>query len=94
MTRPRFSAARCALLSVLLAVAGCKATTPRFDSQFGNAVSLLNAQQAINPAAALNRDPVSGMDGRAARSAYEQYQKSYSAPEKQADAFSIGLGGR
>ncbi len=94
MTRHRFPAARCALLSVLLAVAGCKATTPRYDSQFGNSVSLLNAQQAINPAAALNPNPVLGMDGRAARSAYERYQKSYAVPEPQTNLFSIGLGGR
>jgi hypothetical protein len=81
-------------LLLALAAAGCSSPTPRLDAQFGDAVSLLNAQQQINPAAALNRDPVNGMDARAARSAYERYQKSFSAPEPQTNQFGIGLGGR
>jgi len=92
MQRPRFFSMTC--LSLLaLAISGC-GTTPRLDRQFGYSVAALRTQQLINPQAADNRDPVNGMDGRAANAAYESYQKSFTAPVPQAAAFTIGVGGR
>jgi hypothetical protein len=55
---------------------------------------LLKAQQTLNPQAALNTNPVSGIDGRSAASGYDQYQKSYKTPEPLPNAFTIGVGGR
>ena len=92
MQRPRFFSVTClALLGLITSACG---TTPRLDRQFGRSVDLLRNQQVINPQASLNRDPVSGMDGRAANAAYETYQKSFTAPVPQATAFTIGVGGR
>lgn len=82
--------AACLALPVLLA--GCASNTPQLDRQFGQAVSLMQAQQVIDPQAGKRPEPA-GLDGRAARSAYEQYQKSYAAPEPQPQAFTIGIGG-
>ena len=84
----------CAVFAALLMTTGCASRTPYLDSRFGESVSLLKAQQTLNPQAALNTNPVSGLDGRAAASAYDQYQKSYKAPEPLPNAFSIGIGGR
>lgn len=83
------------LLCTLLAVAasGCQSLSPQLDSQFGQAVTLMQRQQVINPQAASNTNPVLGLDGRAARSGYAQYQKSFAAPEPQPQAFTIGIGG-
>jgi hypothetical protein len=53
---------------------------------------MLKAQQIINPEAGLNGEPVTGMDGRAAKSAYDQYQKTYQAPQPQPNIFTIGIG--
>lgn len=92
MSRPRLPALPCALL--LLAVAGCSSNTPNLDSQFGLAVSQLNAQQVLHPDAGLNADPVAGMDGKAASGAQQRYQKSFAAPEPQNNVFSIGVGTR
>lgn len=89
--RPHFLVP-CAML-VLLASSGC-ATTPMLDKNFGKSVALLRAQQIVEPQAALNRDPVAGMDGKAANAAYETYQKSFTAPAPQAAAFTIGVGAR
>ena len=76
-----------------LALAAC-VTTPRLDRQFGASVAVLRAQQTLNTQAGANRDPVSGMDGQAASAAYDNYQKSFSAPVPQPAAFTIGVGTR
>lgn len=81
-------------LAVLALSTSACGTTPRLDRQFGRSVDLLRTQQIINPLAAMNQDPVSGMDGRAANAAYEAYQKSFTAPTPQPAAFSISVGGR
>lgn len=93
MNRNQFRTAS-VLCAVLLAVAGCVSLTPNLDSHFGEAVNLVKAQQTLYPEASLNTDPVKGMDGKAAKSGYDAYQKSYITPEPQTSAFTIGVGGR
>ena len=83
--------AACAAL--LLTVAGCTSTTPNLDRHFGDGLNLAKAQQTLNPQAGRNLDPVSGIDGKAAKSAYDEYQKSYRMPVLQPNAFTIGIGG-
>jgi hypothetical protein len=65
-------------LPILLAglLSACAQTTPKWDARFGFDTRLMLAQQVLNPAAGRNTDPVSGMDGRSARNAYERYQKA------------------
>jgi len=65
-------------LPILLAglLSACASTTPNWDARFGIDTRMLLAQQTMNPGAARNTDPVSGMDGRSARTAYERYQKA------------------
>lgn len=81
-----------ALCAVALAIAGCVPLTPNLDSHFGEAVNQLKAQQTLYPEASRNADPVAGMDGKAAKSAYDLYQKSYRTPEPPSNAFTIGVG--
>jgi hypothetical protein len=64
------------LVSLFGALQGCS-STPRFDDHFGASVRANLSAQVINPAAAANADPVSGMDGAAARAAQERYQRSF-----------------
>ena len=64
-------------------LAGCVHTTPDWDAHFGDNARIALAQQVAQPLAARNADPVAGMDGRAARGAYERYQKSFSEPAQQ-----------
>ena len=83
------------LLSLLVLLAGCAATTtPVLDSHFGESVALLKSQQIMYPDAYRNANPVSGIDGKAGVSAYQRYQKSFAAPEPQPNVFTIGVGGR
>jgi len=67
-------------------------TTPNFDSKFGEAARATFSQQIINPNAGNNSDPVTGLDGQAARDVIENYQKSFAQPEKNANASNIGVG--
>ena len=90
MQRPPFLPLLCVLLASF-AASGC-ATTPHFDRNFGRSVGLLRAQQVINPQAGLNRDPVTGLDGKAAVAGYNAYQKSFSAPVPQSGGMTISLG--
>ena len=80
--------------ALLLTIAGCTSTTPNLDRHFGDGLNLAKAQQTLNAQAVRNLDPVSGIDGKAAKSAYDEYQKSYRMPVLQPNAFTIGVGGR
>ncbi len=81
-------------VALSLGASGCATTTPALDRHFGQSVNMINAQQTMNPSAALNTNPVSGLDGKAAKSGYDAYQKSFAKPEPQTSAFTIGIGGR
>jgi hypothetical protein len=78
-------------------LSGCASTvvqtTPHWDGRFGTDVRIALAQQVARPDAGRNPDPVAGMDGRAARSAYERYQKVSSDPAPQPSSFTIGVSG-
>ncbi|NYE62991.1 hypothetical protein FHW58_004213 [Duganella sp. 1224] len=66
-------------LLILLAagmLSACAQTTPQWDSRFGVDTRATLALQIAVPAAGRNTDPVAGMDGHAARAAYERYQKA------------------
>ena len=81
-----------AICGTLGGLSGCTSVTPNLDGQFGQSVSLIKAQQTLNPSASRNTNPVNGLDGVAAKSGYDAYQKSYAAPLPPANAFTIGIG--
>jgi type IV pilus biogenesis protein CpaD/CtpE len=89
-TRNRLAAAAAALAGLLLQ--GCS-TTPRFDHNFGASVRANLAAQVIDPGAAVNANPASGMDGTAALAARERYQHSFKEPEPRPAALFISGGG-
>lgn len=71
------------LLPALVAAClqGCMHTTPEWDRQFGSATRANLAVQVLDPAGAANRNPATGVDGRAAKGAHERYQRSFAQPE-------------
>ena len=81
------------LLGISMLAAGCVTRSPVTDLHLGESVSLLKSHQILNPKAGLNQDPVAGIDGKAAKSAYDEYQKSFRVPVQQPNALSIGVGG-
>lgn len=77
-------------LLLLTLLGGC-AQTPRLDREFGDAVKAARLAQTINPLPPATT-AVNGIDGEAAKSAYDAYQKSFKAPQPQAGALSVGVG--
>lgn len=81
------------LCGLALLAGGCVQRAPFLEGQMGQSLSLIKAQQTLNPEASRNTDPVVGMDSKAAKSGYDRYQKSFRTPEPQPNAFTIGIGG-
>ena len=73
-------------------ISACAQTSPRYDAEFGNATRATLQAQIINPDAGNNPDTVTGLDGQAARDAMYNYQKSFTNPKSEPNAFSIGVG--
>jgi hypothetical protein len=90
ITRNRLAAAAAALAGLLLQ--GCSAT-PRFEDHFGASLRANLAAQVIDPAAAANANPVSGVDGIAALAARERYQRSFKETDHEASQPLIAGGG-
>jgi len=78
--------------AAVVLISGCVQRSPRLDTHFGTAVPVIKAQQILRPGTATDADPGVGVDGKAAKSGYDEYQKSYSAPAAPANVFSIGVG--
>ena len=77
---------RLLLTTVVLGLAsqlsGCGSTTPELDAKFGDAVRAAREAQTLNPGASANKDPVLGLDGKAAVQAQERYEDSFKSPPK------------
>lgn len=81
------------LIAIALMATGCAMPFGAQEAPMGASVSLTMAQQVMNPTAGTNNNPVTGMDGQAAKSSYDAYQKTYRAPLPQQNTFTIGVGG-
>lgn len=75
-------------------LAACTATTtPRTDGQLGDSLKAIKTQQALNPNASGNPDPVSGLDSRSAKGAMDNYHESFRKPKADTgSSFSTGSG--
>lgn len=77
---------------ITAALAGCVAPAPHLEAHFGDAVRQAVAQQTLNPNASLNPDPVSGIDGEAAKNAADRYQETFKSPPPVVNVINIGGG--
>ncbi|MDP5238036.1 hypothetical protein Q9Q94_00750 [Uliginosibacterium sp. 31-16] len=86
---------RCMLIIAAASLTACTATTtPRTDDQMGDSLHIIKAQQIVNPEAARNRDPVSGLDSKSAKGAMENYHESFRKPKSDTgSSFSSGGSG-
>ncbi|WP_332671069.1 pilus assembly protein [Aromatoleum sp.] len=74
-----------------LALAGCVATSPKWDERFGEAARTITAQQVIAPDASKNTDTVAGIDGKAAQGAMGEYAKSFTVQEKKTSTLNVNF---
>jgi hypothetical protein len=75
-----------------LGLAACSSPTPNLDAHFGQAVTDIQNAQVLRPGAERNAPLPNGMSATSAKFAYDQYQKSFKAPEPKTNAFTIGVG--
>ncbi|MGV2290624.1 hypothetical protein AAHK20_18060 [Trinickia sp. YCB016] len=85
--------ARRALLVVPLtaALGGCLSSSPIWDAHFGEAERAVTQAQIIDPHAGEHNPSTPGLDGKAAASAMDAYEKSFQAPAPAANQFVIGI---
>lgn len=77
----------------VLALSGCAvSTTPKTDARMGSALTVMRAQQTLNPEASRNTDPVTGLDGKAAKGALDNYRDSFRQPPAETASF-MSIGG-
>jgi hypothetical protein len=83
------------LISACALLTACVSTTPNYDARLGDAVQISLARQTIDPGATARNasKDVAGVDGRAARAAFDRYLFSFIKPEPQANVFAIGVTG-
>ncbi|MEJ7805183.1 MAG: hypothetical protein WKG03_04605 [Telluria sp.] len=72
-----------ATLLALAGLTGCVQTSPQWERNFGTSVRASLAAQVADPAASSNRNPVVGLDGRAAAAAAQRYENSFKGPVEQ-----------
>ncbi|QBQ98312.1 hypothetical protein [Paraburkholderia pallida] len=70
---------------------GCMTSTPIWDAHFGEAVRTSAQVQVIDPHAGDHAPSPQSIDGTAAASAMDQYDKSFTAPPVTTNAFTIGI---
>jgi hypothetical protein len=84
---------RIAAIALLpLGLASCLAPAPYVDRDLGKSMTDMRHAQYINPGADRNMTVPNGLDATAAKSGYDQYEKSFKAPEKNSTSFTIGVG--
>jgi len=78
--------------TAILLVGGCAPS--RLATDYGTSFQLQKYNQILNAEAEKNLEPVTGMNGRAAQSSEDKYQKSFegSAPTSTSYQFNIGSG--
>lgn len=81
-----------ALLLVTGLLAGCAATAPEVERNFGSSVRAAVAAQTADPSAAANTTPVTGLDTAAAKAARVHYEASFAKPPEPQHAMTTGSG--
>ena len=66
------------IIPLLGMLAGCSGMS-RVEMDYGNSIQTAKMNQILNPQAGKNLEPVTGLDGKAAKATVEKYQKSFEA---------------
>lgn len=81
-----------ALAPLCAALGGCMTSTPLWDARFGEAARAVKQAQIIDPQAGERNPSRPGVDGAAAVSAMNRYDKSFAKSSAAANPYVIGIG--
>ena len=71
---------------------GCAWQESRVAMDYGTSHQLQKYNQTLNPEAAKNQTPVTGMSGQAAQSASDKYQKGFEKESQTSTSYQINVG--
>jgi hypothetical protein len=71
---------------------GCAWQESRVAMDYGTSYQLQKYNQTLNPEAAKNQAPVTGMSGQAAQNASDKYQKSFEKETQTSTSYQINVG--
>lgn len=81
------------IVAASAALGGCMNTAPIWDAHFGEAARATAQVQIINPHAGEDAPRPQSIDGNAAVSAMDLYDRSFTQPVTTTNAFTIGISG-
>lgn len=79
------------VVPVCVALNGCMSSTPIWDAHVGEALKAVNQAQIIDPHAVEHAPATQGVDGVSARSAMDNYDKSFRQPAHTSNPYAIGV---
>ena len=71
---------------------GCAWQESRVAMDYGTSYQLQKYNQTLNPEAAKNQAPVTGMNGQAAQGAVEKYEKGFEKSAPTSTSYQINVG--
>lgn len=77
---------RCTAALLAVCLSACAGPARQDEASYGRSVRATLATQILHPEAVRNANPVSGMDGAAALSAHQKYERSFSKDNANADS--------
>jgi hypothetical protein len=80
------------IIAVFSLAAGCVWQETRVERDYGTSYQLQKYNQTLNPEAEKNLTPVTGMDGRAAQGAVQQYEKGFEKTAPTTMSYQINVG--
>ena len=92
MRQATFTALSAALLALMASGCANQPGTSTVDRNFGTAVNAAKALQVADPDAPSRVRPAPGTDGEQARTAVEEYERSYTHPVSPTSVLNIGIG--
>jgi hypothetical protein len=81
-----------AIMALFSLTIGCVWQETRVERDYGTSYQLQKYNQILNPEAEKNLAPVTGMDGRAAQGAVENYEKGFEKTAPTTTSYQINVG--
>jgi len=78
------------MLLMLVLILGCGPT--RLEMDYGTSYQLQKHSQTLNPQAEKNKNPVVGLNGKAAQNAVEKYQKGFEKSTQSSTSYQFSIG--
>ena len=80
------------VIAIAALLAACSTGTSRLDADYGTSYKRALVDQALNPDAGRNLEPIYGMNGIAAENTMDKYFKSFEEKKTQTPTYTVPIG--